>query len=116
MHIVNVILNRCVVEKPEQCQTSASDLILIVSAYIQMLERGGQDLHRGVPRPCRVCGVGYYQSEGYAQTQPPIPKDSAVGLRLWHGTSDISSLSVYPYVCDRCGHVQFFTRDAPTGS
>src|SRR5580692_6941245 len=34
-----------------------------------------QDLHRGVPRPCRVCGEGYYQSKGYAQTQPPIPKD-----------------------------------------
>ena len=78
--------------------TSASDLILIVSAYIQMLERGGQDLHRGVPRPCRVCGVGYYQREGYAQTQPPIPKDSAVGLRLWRiGTSEVSSLPVHPF-------------------
>ena len=117
MHIVNVILNRCVVTEREQCKTSASDLILIASAYIQMLERGGQDLHRGVPRPCRVCGVGYYQSEGYAQTQPPIPKDSAVGLRLWRiGTSENSSLHVHPFVCDRCGHVQFFTRNAPTGS
>ena len=62
MHMVNVILKRCVVENEGQCQTSASDLGIIVSTYIQILERGGQDLHAGIVRPCRVCGHGHYQT------------------------------------------------------
>jgi serine/threonine protein kinase len=114
MHMVNVILRRCVVERPEQCQTSASDLAIIVSTYIQMLERGGQDLHEGIVRPCRVCGHGHYQNSGYASTIPPIPSDVPVGLRLWV-SGNSPTLPVYPYVCDSCGNVQFFTRPAPTG-
>jgi hypothetical protein len=74
------------------------------------LERGGQLLHAGIPRPCRVCGHGHYQNEGYAATQPRIPKDTAVGLRLGVGGSDVASLPVYPFVCDTCGHVEFFTQ------
>lgn len=112
MFMVNVILERCVVEESEHCQTSASDLGIIVSTYIQMLERGGQLLHVGIPRPCRVCGSGHYQTEGYASTQPPIPKRGPVGLRLWIGGSDTATVPVFPYVCDTCGHVEFFTRGA----
>ncbi len=112
MHMVNEILKRCLVEGAEQCQTSVSDLVLIVSTYVRMLERGGQLLHAGIPRPCRVCGHGHYQSEGYASTQPRIPKEGPVGLRLWIGGSDTATLSVFPYVCDSCGHVEFFTRGA----
>jgi serine/threonine protein kinase len=114
MYIVNVILKRCVVESAEQCQTSASDLAIIVNTYIQMLERGGQVLHTGIARPCRVCGHGHYQNSGYASTMPQIPKDRPVGLRLWvDGNSP--TLAVYPFVCDSCGNVQFFTRPAPSG-
>jgi serine/threonine protein kinase len=116
VHMVNVILKRCLVESAEQFQTSASDLVLIVSTYLRMLERGGQLLHVGIPRPCRVCGHGQYQNEGYATTQPPIAKDAPVGLRLWVGGSDIASLPVYPFVCDSCGHVEFFTRPTASGS
>jgi serine/threonine protein kinase len=112
MYAVNIILQRCVVESEAQCKTSASDLVLIVSSYIQMLERGGQPLHVGVPRLCRVCGVGHYQNDGIVQTVPRIPKDSPVGLRLWIGGSDTANLPVFPYVCDRCGHVELFTRGA----
>jgi serine/threonine protein kinase len=112
MHMVNVILKRCVVENPAECETSASDLVAIVSTYVRMLDRGGQLLHVDIPRPCRVCGHGHYQDHGYAATQPPIPKGAPVGLRLWVGASEVASLPVYPYVCDSCGHVEFFTRGA----
>jgi serine/threonine protein kinase len=116
MHMINVILKRCVVENAEQCQTSASDLALIVSTYIQILERGGQLLHRGIIRPCRVCGVGYYEHIGYEQTRP-ISSDKTTGLRLWAiGTSTNTMLTVYPFICDKCGHVEFFTRAAPSVS
>jgi hypothetical protein len=113
MHMVNVILKRCVVEREAQCQTSASDLVLIVSTYLYMLERGGQLLHVGIPRPCRVCGHGHYRSDGLPSTQQPFPKEGAVGLKLWTSGSEGAMLPVYPFVCDSCGHVEFFTRPAP---
>jgi hypothetical protein len=112
MHMVNVILERCLVENASECETSASDLAVIVATYLRMLERGGQLLDVGIPRPCRVCGHGHYKNEGYAATQPPIPKEGPVGLRLWIGGSNIATLPVFPYVCDMCGHVEFFTRGA----
>lgn len=112
IHMVNVILKRCVVERATDCQTSATDLANIASTFVNMLERGGQLLHVGIPRPCRICGHGHYRDEGYAATQPRIPKEAPVGLRLWVGGSDTATLSVFPYVCDTCGHVQFFTRGA----
>jgi serine/threonine protein kinase len=111
MHMVNIILKRCVVDREAQCQTSASTLGNIVLTYLQMLERGGQLLHVGIPRPCRVCGHGYYQNEGYSSTIPRIPSNAPVGLRLWIG-GDSPTLPVFPYVCDTCGHVEFFTRAA----
>jgi predicted Zn-ribbon and HTH transcriptional regulator len=118
--MVNEILALCVVEEPEQCQTSAGGLTAIVSTYIKMLERNGQLLHIGVPRPCRVCGHGHYQDAAVVQTVPRIPKDTPVGLRLWIGGSDTTTVQVFPYVCDACGHVEFFTRGAtrpgPRGS
>jgi serine/threonine protein kinase len=114
MHMINDILKLCVVENEAQCQTSASTLGIIVFTYIRMLERGGQLLHTGIARPCHVCGHGHYQNSGYASTIPQIPKDRPVGMRLWvDGNSP--TLPVYPFVCDSCGNVQFFTRPAPSG-
>jgi serine/threonine protein kinase len=109
MYMINDILKMCVVENEEQCQTSASSLAVIVSTYIHMLERGGQLLHKGIVRPCHVCGHGHYQNS--ASTIPQIPKDSPVGLRMWVGGNS-PTLQVYPFVCDSCGNVQFFTRAA----
>ena len=112
VHMVKVILERCLVESAEECKTSATDLVSIVSTYVRMLERGGQLLHLGIPRPCRVCGHGHYRNDGFPATQPRIPKDASVGLRLWVGGSEVASWPVYPFVCDTCGHVEFFTRAA----
>lgn len=114
MYMINDILKLCVVENAEQSQTSASSLAVIVFTYIRMLERGGQLLHKGIVRPCHACGHGHYQNSGYASTIPQIPKDSPVGLRLWVG-SNSPTLQVYPFVCDSCGNVQFFTRAASSG-
>jgi hypothetical protein len=113
MHMVNVILKRCVVEREEQCKTSANELGTIVSTYLYMLERGGQLLHIGIPRPCRVCGHGEYRSEGLPSTMQPFPKEGSVGLRFSTSGSEYANLPVYPFVCDTCGHVEFFTRAAP---
>jgi hypothetical protein len=60
MHIVNRILEKCVVTREEDCLWSALDLLPMVEAFSSMVQRGGQLLKEGVPRPCRVCGQGFY--------------------------------------------------------
>jgi serine/threonine protein kinase len=97
MFIINDILSKCLVAKSKDC-VSTSDLLMIVRTYVHALKNGGQLLRDGVPRPCHVCGYGYYQ------------KDLTGALRLWHssGATDIHSVNVKTFACDRCGHLAVF--------
>jgi serine/threonine protein kinase len=114
MPLVNSILDGCVVEQESECRISnAQDLLLAVNTVLQIIERRGQLLKEGVPRPCHVCGLGSYQSNMFPATHPPIPKRGSVGLRFWIGGSDTATVPVYPFVCDYCGHVELFTRPSP---
>jgi serine/threonine protein kinase len=61
MHMVNSILEKCVVTRERDCLRTASDLALIVATYSWMLEHNGQLVRDDVPRICRVCGLGNYQ-------------------------------------------------------
>ena len=92
MHAVNAILAHCIVEDEDACWTSATDLLMAVDSTLEMLNRGGQPLTDGVPRPCRVCGVGQYLSEErftmLSEHHPP--------------------LVAQVYSCWKCGHVQHF--------
>lgn len=102
MHAINALLDKCVVEEPEQCLSSAQDLLMAVDAFLAMMSRGGQLLRDGVPRPCHVCGVGFYQPEVLGQNNP-------VGsMRFWISGSDTAHLGVRAFVCSNCGHVEFF--------
>ncbi len=104
MHLVNQILDHCVVEQPKDCFSSARDLLIAVDATLGIIERRGQLMSRGVPRPCHVCGNGYYQPELLRQNSP-------VGsMRFWFNApaSDVGTLPVHTFVCSSCGHVEFF--------
>lgn len=48
----------------------------------------------------------------WAEAGGRLPKQGPVGLRLWINGSDSANVPVYPFVCDSCGHVEFFTRPA----
>lgn len=106
MHAINQILEHSVVEHQTDCCSSA-DLLTIVNTHLAIIEAGGQLLNDGVPRPCHVCGLGKYQPE----TSPP---NNSWNIRLWPaGTStptDTSLLTVRPFACDHCGHIEFFKR------
>jgi serine/threonine protein kinase len=98
MYIVNKILDHCVVERPENCLPAASELLLMVDTYLGVIDRGGQLLQKDVPRPCRVCGQGFYKRE-----------NSPEGLiRIWVSGSETTKLPVQSFTCDKCGHVEFF--------
>jgi hypothetical protein len=62
MHIINTILEKCLVEQPKDCWSSR-ELCLMVGNFSQMMQRNGQLLKDGVPRPWRVRGIGRYQLE-----------------------------------------------------
>lgn len=107
MYIVNSILDQCVVEDPSKCLESAQQLLPILEEKLAIIERGGQMLSDGVPRPCHVCGKGFYRPEG-AGTSRPAPE---IGLAMQINRSDfVGVLEVQPFACDVCGHVQLFRK------
>ncbi len=106
MHMINAILDKCVVEEADQCLPGAQELLPWIDEALGIIERGGQLLRARVPRPCHVCGKGFYQAVMLREN----PKNGALSLRFWvTGTSDISSVPARPLACDYCGHLELFT-------
>jgi serine/threonine protein kinase len=103
MHMINAILDKCVVEQADQCLPSAQDLLMWIDEALGVITRGGQLLREGVPRPCRVCGKGFYKRVLFPQVPNALP-----GLRLWLSGSENVSLPVTPLACDYCGNLEFF--------
>ena len=99
MQMVNDILKKSVVTREQDCFKSAVDLWLMVGTYWEMIERGGQLWEEDVPKPCRVCGRGFYRNDGTI---------SHGGLQLWISGSQSKQLPVRILSCDACGHVQVF--------
>lgn len=104
MHMINVILERCVVLREERCLSSADDLLLIVDTNLETIKQGGQLLNDGIPRICHVCGVGRYQRQILMKETPTY------NLRLWNsgGANDISVMGIEIWKCETCQHIQFF--------
>jgi serine/threonine protein kinase len=107
MHLLNKISDRCIVEDPNTCLESAQELLPLIDETIAILQRGGQLIANEVPRPCRVCGKGIYRRGGLGANQP-----DAIYLRAYklaRQSYDIDTIiSVRPFTCDACGHVEFF--------
>jgi len=109
MYMINEILKKSVVTRESDCLPSAVDLWLVVDAYWKMMmQRGGQLWRDGIPKPCRVCGVGSYQPQQRQQGQPDA--SIAVALNRFVNGIDqhIGALRMTSFICDRCGHVQLF--------
>jgi serine/threonine protein kinase len=103
MHVINEILEKCVVTREKDCLFSAIDLVLIVGAYLEMMRRGGNIQRNDVPRPCKVCGVGYYL---------PVRDGGSVAWALHQRVNNVDQhigvLHMSPFECTRCGNVQVF--------
>ena len=102
MPLINNILDKCLVEEPEQCLSSATELLEVVDHSIFLIESGGQ-LHMSARR-CRVCGRGYYVADS--------------GERITLGRYDeynrqIGVLSVAAFHCSYCSHYEFFAPGFP---
>jgi serine/threonine protein kinase len=108
MYAINQVLGHCVVENPKECLSSARDLLLVVNTLLALIERGGQLLNDGVPRPCHVCGRGFYRPEQGGGVKP----EPTVGLQLSRVAPNLNQhvgvIWLQPLVCDICGHAEFF--------
>jgi len=110
MHVINAILDKCVVEQSDQCLLGAQDLLPWIDEVLGIIERGGQLLRKGVPRPCHVCGKGFYQVPNLREG----PRSGPLGLRFWGvGTGDVATIPAHPLACDYCGHIELFTTAPP---
>lgn len=99
MYIINDILKKCVVTREADCLASAGELSPMILSFLEVLDRNGQLLRDGVPRPCHVCGQGFYHPQGGGD------------IRLWVSASagnNTSNFYIRPFVCDKCGHTEFF--------
>jgi hypothetical protein len=103
-YLINQILDNCVVEQSSQCLSSAQDMLLVVDTLLRSIDSGGQLLKDGVPRPCHVCGNGYYEPEVLRQNTP------VASMRFWFSGpgAEIGTLPVRTFVCSYCGHVGLF--------
>lgn len=100
IYIVNEILKKTVVTREQDCLRSAADLLLVVNTYLRLLEVGGQVWRDDVPKPCRVCAVGFY-------AQLMLPRGTTG--EPWVGLSMAGMpVNLRLFTCDRCGHAQFF--------
>ena len=100
MYAINRVLDKCVVEEPDQCLNSAVELLDLVDESLGMIERGGQLLTDDVPRPCRVCGRGHYRKLGLDA--------GVVGEAVLRMDMAGKPLAVSMFVCDICSHADFF--------
>jgi len=106
MHLINAILDKCVVEQADQCLPGAQDLLGWIDEALGIVERGGQLMREGVPRPCHVCGKGFYQATNLREN----PRGGPISLRFWGAEpGDVATLPARPLACDYCGHIELFT-------
>lgn len=100
MHLVDAIVKKCVVEEPEHCLTSGQELLALVNEHLAILDRGGQLLEMGVPRPCRVCGKGQYRKLELEQ--------NVVGSPVVNLSMAGKPIQASVFECDNCHHIQLF--------
>jgi serine/threonine protein kinase len=100
MYAIDTIIKGCVVEEPEQCFVSAVELLAVVNEQLAALERGGQLLTDGIPRPCRICGKGLYRK---MQLAAGVAGKPVVNLSLAGEPIELSL-----FTCDVCHNAQLF--------
>jgi len=108
MHLVNSLLDRCLVETPEECfLASAEDVLKVVDKTLSYIEDGVPfvDQNGRLILPCRMCGRGFYQ----------VAKDEgAIRLtRYDNGNRQLGDTRIQAFVCNVCAHYAFFAPGYP---
>jgi serine/threonine protein kinase len=96
MEHINRILDVTIVADPEK-RRNADNLLILIRKATRLISKEFTPIDKELPRPCTYCGQGVYRE---------IPISSIYsGLHL----IDIEKWQVF--ICNACGHVQFFHID-----
>ena len=99
INCANHLLKKCIVEKEEDCQNNASELLKEVEDLLAIIDRNADLIGEKIERHCKVCGIGSYQLV--------VDRDNIHKLADF-GFSKVSGLSFKLFTCDHCGHIQLF--------
>jgi serine/threonine protein kinase len=108
------ILDETVRENEDQCRHgTGGELLGLIDEEIARLSGGGEVLRLSVPRACRICARGKYRPSLQGQARYlAIVERERVGqvsqLVALYNPRNGQVLEVRPFVCDACGHVDFF--------
>jgi serine/threonine protein kinase len=107
MHLINLLLDACVVEEPAKCLKSAVDLLQKVDECISLLSRNlGIFVSDGkVLMPCRMCGKGTYKQE--------MPGAAIVVDSHDDSNRHLGNARLRPFICTVCTHREFFSPNFP---
>ena len=100
MTFLNRILDKCIVQREENCLSNASELCLEIDNALRAISMGADPID-GPFRWCRVCGLGAYkQIADIKRTDRRNIEDFGLVPR---GKNNFNI-----FACSRCGHVQLF--------
>ena len=101
---INTILDKCLVEEPDDCLASAGELLELVEESLANIERDGllPDGDGQLTLYCRVCGRGTYQEHATVRFEI----QDAMGRK-------VSSMPVRVLVCNVCANYEFFAPNFP---
>lgn len=100
MALANSLLSQCLVEDEGKCLPTAGELLEGVDRALTIVSRGGQLLEEHVPRPCRVCGEGQYESV--------VLQHGTIGRSLVNLNMAGMPIHARLFACKTCGHMQLF--------
>ena len=98
MAVAQMILDRTVVEDPENCLSDAGDLLALIDWSIDALMTRFRVVGGDLLRKCLVCGTGKYLKIVDHDTQ----RQRNFGLEV------VGQPKFRIFVCDGCGHTQLF--------
>jgi serine/threonine protein kinase len=107
MHLINSILDMCLVERPEQCLRSAEELLKVVDETLTYIDDGVPfvDQSGRLILPCRICGKGFYQAEAN--------KGIIRLTRFDEGSRQVGENRIRAFLCNVCAHYAFFAPGYP---
>lgn len=98
MWLANRIFELTIVEEENDCLPDAKAFLQEIDKTIRFLNDGALIMGDNIKRPCKVCGIGEYESKGYSE--PLILQE--MGLESF-GDSKAKAC-----VCNNCGHIELF--------
>lgn len=114
--VINKILDKCIQDERSKVLPTALELLQIVDGHLGVMRRGGQVLTDDVPRPCRVCGTGFYElgKNSSAQTVALHAGSATIPGNYDQSWRQSGVLYANTYVCSYCGNIQLF-KPVPLG-